>query len=251
MKSKAAARGSANSTTAIVPRARVRARTTHSGDSSPAKENTALSRQAYEAILQGIFAGRLVPGEVLNELALARDLRMSRTPITLAIRELLKDGLVVKVNSRRPTIARITRTDLQELFEMRCLLEGEAARRAASRIDRPTLGRLRSIGEDIGRHPAHAGVLSQWIDYDHDFHLAIAKASGNRRLAQDIERYRIIHRGLIHMRLKPEHVPQANAEHLCILAALEERNADRARQAMSTHIREWLAYYGGSFDEAE
>jgi DNA-binding GntR family transcriptional regulator len=210
--------------------------------SSKSQPDAALSRKAYEAILQGIFTGRLFPGKVLSEVAMARELAMSRTPIHSAIWELMKDGLVAKEKNRRPIVCQFTRTDLQELFEMRRLLEGEAAFRAASRIDRPTLAHFRSAGEAMEAHLNDPGILPKWIDFDDEFHCVIAQASGNRRLEKDIERYRTIHRGLIPMRLKPEHVPQAFAEHMRLLDALERRDPEQARQAMSEHIQEWQVY---------
>jgi DNA-binding GntR family transcriptional regulator len=246
---KAVLRGSAKRRRTVVRPARIRAAEIDSLGSRKSQQDGALSRKAYQAILERIFAGRLFPGKVLSEVALARELGMSRTPVHSAIRELVKDGLVAQEKNRRPVISHFTRTDMQEIFEMRRLLEAEAAYRAASHIDRPTLVRLRNTGEALERHLAEPDILIRWANFDEEFHRAVAQACGNRRLAKDIERYQLIHRGLNTMRLTPELVPQALAEHMRILGALERRDPNQCRLATLEHIQEWQAYYIRFFSE--
>jgi DNA-binding GntR family transcriptional regulator len=179
-----------------------------------------LSNRAYDAILQGIFSGRLFPGKILSEVVLVRELAMNRTPIISAIQEPIKDGLVTKEKDRRPVIRQFTPNELQELFEMRRLLEGEAAHRAATRIDRLTLSRIRSVGGTLRSGLSKPHILAKRVNFDEEFYWAVAHAFGNRRLANDIGRYRMIHRGFIPMRLRLEHIPQAYAEHMRILEPL-------------------------------
>lgn len=249
MTSRAVLRGSAKHRRTVVRPVRVGAAGIDSVESRMSQQDGPLPRRAYQAILEGIFAGRLLPGKVLSEVALARELGMSRTPVHSAIRELVNDSLVAQEKNRRPVVSHFTRTDMQEIFEMRLLLEGEAAYRAASRIDRPTLVQLRSTGEALGRHLAGRNILIRWANFDEEFHRAVAQACGNRRLAKDIERYRLIHRGLNTMRLTRELVPQALAEHMRILDALERRDPNQSRLATLEHIREWQAYYIRFFSE--
>lgn len=203
--------------------------------------------EAYQAILSDLFGGHLRSGEPISEVELSRRLGMSRTPVHQAVRELVRDGLLTQQPNRRPVFLAFAAQDVQEIYQMRQLLEGEAAAQAALRLDRPTLQSLAADCADLHKHLKSPKVLTLWADLDERFHRAIALASGNRRLAQDIFRYRLVHRGFNTIRFTADLVPQALAEHEHVLSALGARDPDAARSAMLTHLREWQAYYVRSF----
>lgn len=207
----------------------------------------ALAEAAYQAILAEIFAGRFRAGQPISEVELARRLKMSRTPVHLAVRELVRDGLLTQAPNRRPVFQPFTSVDVQEIYRMRQLLEGEAAQLAASRLDRPRLQMLKAQCVELRRHLKSPDLLARWADLDECFHREIAIASGNRRLAEDIFRYRLVHRGFNTMRFTADLVPQSLAEHERVLAALDRRDPEAARSAMLMHLREWEAYYVRSF----
>lgn len=212
-----------------------------------AEGGNALADAAYQAILAELFAGRFRAGESISEVELARRLNMSRTPVHLAVRELVRDGLLTQAPNRRPVFHPFTSEDVREIYQMRQLLEAEAAALAALRLDRPHLQMLQAQCADLRRHLKSPDVLTRWADLDERFHREIAIASGNRRLAQDIFRYRLVHRGFNTIRFTADLVPQSLAEHERVLAALDQRDPEAARSAMLTHLREWEAYYVRSF----
>lgn len=215
----------------------------------PGSANDALTDAAYQAILADLFSGTLKSGEPVSEVALARRLRMSRTPVHLAVRELVRDGLLTQLPNRRPVFHAFTAQDVQEIYGMRQLLEAEAAAQAALRLDRPTLQRLKDDCTALRKVLKARDILVRWADLDERFHRAIALASGNRRLAQDIFRYRLVHRGFNTIRFTTDLVPQSLAEHERVLDALDARDPQGARQAMLAHLREWQAYYVNSFSK--
>jgi DNA-binding GntR family transcriptional regulator len=206
-----------------------------------------LSDAVYDTLLEAILTGRLAPGTVVTEVGLAKQLDVSRTPVHDALRQLSKDGLVQQRANHRAVIASFTREDLFDIFDMRKLLEGEAARRAASRIDRQTLQGLRQTGEDLAAHPEAPGWLGRWADFDEQFHESIARASGSTRLCQDIVRYRAMHRSFNRLVTTRSCLTQALAEHLRILEALEHRDGEAAARAIRDHIQEWQAYFVSHF----
>ncbi len=216
-------------------------------DAAPAEGGDALADAAYQAILGEIFGGRMRSGESISEVELARRLGMSRTPVHQAVRELVRDGLLTQAPNRRPVFQAFTSADVQEIYQMRLLLETEAAALAALRLDRPTLQRLMADCADLRRNLRARDVLARWADLDERFHREIALASGNRRLAQDIFRYRLVHRGFNTIRFTADLIPQSLLEHEKVLAALDARDVEGARAAMTTHLREWQAYYVRSF----
>jgi DNA-binding GntR family transcriptional regulator len=210
-------------------------------------EGTRLSDAVYETLFDAILSGRLAPGAIVSEVSLAKQMEVSRTPVHDALRQLAKDGLVEQQAGRRAVITSFSRDDVYDIFEMRKILECEAARRAATRIDRATLAALRAIADDLKSNRGRADWHAHWSAFDENFHDAIAKASGSRRLSQDIVRYRTLHRGFNKMNTNIENLQQALDEHYRIMDALEKRDADAAAKGMFEHIQEWQAFFVNHF----
>jgi GntR family transcriptional regulator, rspAB operon transcriptional repressor len=202
-------------------------------------ERTRLSDAVYETLLEAIISGKLASGSIVSEVSLAKQLDVSRTPVHDALRQLAKDGLVEQRAGRRAIITTFSKEDVYDIFEMRKLLEGEAARRAASNIDGGTIAHLRNLGEDLQADTNKVDYLERWADFDEEFHEAIAKASGSIRLCQDIVRYRLLHRGFNKLTTTVECLQHALVEHFQILDALEKRDAETASKRMVEHIQEW------------
>lgn len=214
--------------------------------SSNAAKRSRVTEAVYGRLLSKILEHELAPGTLVSELSLARQLGVSRTPVHRAVRELIADGLIVERGRKRPVVATFSGEDVTDLFEMRKLLEGEAAYRAATRIDRPALATLREMASQTRRGLRRPGLLDRWAKFDESFHQKIAHCAGSARLRTDIARYRLIHRGLNKTLFTQELVPQALREHEAILDALERRDATGARNAMIRHIAEWAAFYASS-----
>lgn len=206
-----------------------------------------LSDLAYEKLVELILSGLLAPGSVLSELELSRHLKISRTPIHDALRQLAKDGLVEQKANRRAVVAAFTAADVFDIFEMRKLLESDAARRAALKIDRMALAKLREAADAMAAAVKKPNAIVRWADFDDLFHTTIASASGSVQLAQDIARYRMLHRSFNRLRTTLDVARQALGEHLRILKALGQRDAEWAASEMGAHIHEWQAYFVNHF----
>jgi DNA-binding GntR family transcriptional regulator len=199
-------------------------------------DGTRLSDAVYETLLKAIVSGELPAGSIVSEVSLAKRLEVSRTPVHDALLHLAKDGLVEQRAGRRAIITRFSKEDVVDIVEMRKLLEGEAARRAAKRIDAGKLARLRDRAEDLKRNPDETDFLTLRFDFDEEFHDAIAAASGSARLWQDIVRYRLLQRGFSRCAATIEYLRRTLAEYFAILAALEKRDGDLASKLMIEHI---------------
>ncbi len=210
-------------------------------------EGKRLSDAVYETMLDGIISGKLKPGTVVSEVALARQLKVSRTPVHDALRQLSKDGLVQQRANHRAVIAEFTAADIYDLYQMRKLLEGEAARLAAKGMNRATLANLRETTDMLAQNRDRPDWVELWADFDEEFHNAIAQASGSPRLWQDITRYHLLHRGFNKLGTTPEGLEHALQEHVRILNALEKRDAKEAQRAMVDHLQEWQAYFVNHF----
>lgn len=209
----------------------------------PDADRQRLSEAVYEALLDAILSGKLKPAEPISELELTRQLNVSRTPVHEAVGQLIKDGLVIQRPNCRPTITSFSAEEISDIYEMRRLLEGEAASKAASNIDEAALRRLREMSDEFAASLEAQQAIDLWVDYDDEFHALIAEASGSRRLKEDILRYRRLQRGFNRMNSNTSTLADAFAEHLAILESLERHDSAGARSTMQTHINNWQHFF--------
>jgi DNA-binding GntR family transcriptional regulator len=208
-----------------------------------ASDDASLSEAVYQRLLESILTGAYPQGAVLSELGVAREFKVSRTPVHDALRQLSKDGLVVRERNCRARVAGLTVDDIFEVFEMRKLLEGPATELAAARMDARQLLPLQQFAAELKEARRGQDWTARWAEFDDQFHSTIATASGNRRLAQDIHRYRLLHKGFNRLATEPEGLQQALAEHVSILAALEAHDGQLARERMIAHIAAWQVHF--------
>jgi len=212
---------------------------------------TFLVEAAYEAILENILSGALTSGTAISEVSLAKELNVSRTPVHQALARLAKDGLIEHRSGRKPRIARFGRDDVIEIYDMRLLLETAATQRAAKRIDPRTLAELTREADALAAAPDGVDWIRQALDFDVRLHDALAVAAGNRRLRQEIEKYRLLVRAFCRMTGNSENLREALQEHQTVLKALADRHPAAAGQAMARHVQKRLdAVLGTLYREA-
>ncbi len=202
-----------------------------------------LSEQVYESLVEMIVLGKLEPGRPVSEVELARLMNVSRTPIHEAVKQLAKDGLIVQSANRRPVVVSFGSDDIRDIYEMRIILESEAAAKSANRMDLPTLQRLEEALNQFRKIRPSESMIATWVQMDDEFHSAIANASGSPRLKLDINRYRLLHRVFNRSHSDPSVLLQAAEEHSAILEAFRKRSADLARKSMRRHLEEWQRFF--------
>ncbi|MBI3854508.1 MAG: GntR family transcriptional regulator [Planctomycetes bacterium] len=213
---------------------------------------TFLVEGAYEALLEKILSGGLPSGAVVSEVSLAQELNVSRTPVHQALARLAKEGLIEHRAGRKPRIARFGRDDVIEIYDLRLLLETAATQRAAERIDPRLLAELTREADALAAGPDGLEWTRAALDFDVRFHDAIASASGNRRLRQEIAKYRLQIRAFCRMTGNAENLRDALREHQAVLKALAERSPAAAGQAMAQHVQKRLdAVLGTLYREAK
>jgi DNA-binding GntR family transcriptional regulator len=205
-----------------------------------ALSRTFLVESAYEAILENILSGALASGAVVSEVSLAQELNVSRTPVHQALARLAKDGLIDHRSGRKPRIARFGREDVIEIYDMRLLLETAATQRAAKRIEPRVLADLTREADALAASPDGAEWNRQALDFDLRFHDALAAAAGNRRLRQEIAKYRLLVRAFCRMTGSAENLRESLKEHQAVLKALADRTPAAAGQAMAQHVQKRL-----------
>ncbi|MCQ0970347.1 GntR family transcriptional regulator [Paracoccus sp. TK19116] len=194
---------------------------------------TSQGQGAYRRLLDEIRTGRLTPGARLRETELAARLGISRTPVREAIRQLEADGLVVHVPRQGASIRRLDYAEVMELYEMRMVLEGTAARLAARAASDAELADLRMLNEEL----AEAGDTAAAHGLNRQFHRTLLAAARNRFLvgaSESLDRTLLI--------LGPSTLSErtrardAVSEHNSVMDALEARDGAAAEQAMRQHL---------------
>lgn len=193
------------------------------------------TQRAYELIRDKITTLELAPGEMLNDQALAEQLDMGLAPVREALKLLSHDGLV-DIPPNGIYVADVDIPELEQLSELRLLLETFCAEQAAHRATPDDLAVLEALQEE------QATVLPEdsmrLFEIDHKFHQAIAKAARNRHLEDTLERFFGLSQRLWHLAMpRLESLSDAVEEHLELVEAIRTGDSERAGQIMHDHVQ--------------
>lgn len=189
---------------------------------------------AYNALLNEIRSGTLLPGERLREIELSERLGVSRTPVREAIRQLEADGLVTHVPRQGATVRSLDYAEVMELYEMRAVLEGTAAHLAARAASDIELEELEVLNERL----AEAGTGPDAVRINGIFHATLLDAAKNRFLTKSMLS---LQKALLILGpsqlLDSDRAEAAVAEHRRIVVALKNRDGAVAETEMRAHIQ--------------
>ena len=193
-----------------------------------------ISQPVYERIKHDIVAATLPPGEPLVETLLAERYAVSRTPIREALRQLERDGLVERVG-RSMRVRYFTPEQIYEIYEVRGILEGAAARAAADRHTPFDVDRLHELLE---RLQDGEGDVERRMDLNRAFHAAIWRAGHNSILIEQIERLYLTSIGHMSTTLTDDaRWRDSIGEHRLLLEAIVAGDGDEAERLTLEHLR--------------
>ena len=205
----------------------------------PQKSRVPIRERVYESLRSAILAGRHDPGERLAEEHLAEELKVSRTPVREALHKLESEGLIRPLETRGFIVSRETKEEVEELFELRSVLEGYALRiicRKASDDLLKELGHLIQKAENALREKRIDEVF-KWNTQFHDtLHGLVTEKRRLHRLLVDMRKYVLMYR---RDTLKsPDGAREAVEGHKRIVMALELRDQDLCERMMRRHIQQ-------------
>jgi DNA-binding GntR family transcriptional regulator len=198
--------------------------------------------QVADALRRAIFNGEIRRGEELTQEGVATRLGVSRMPVREAFLMLERDGLLILNSHRKAVVRGLTAEDIIEHYDIRSLLEGEAAARACTCEDKTDIRSAYEQVERAGRmHDAAAFVEANLL-----FHRTIWEAAGNAYLVQLIEQ---LWNGLPpHLpELVPEQMDHSLREHEEMVEAILYGNPAAARDATTRHIQRSMKQFLASF----
>jgi DNA-binding GntR family transcriptional regulator len=200
-------------------------------------KSPSLEEMVYAKLEEEILSGELPMGESLGEIALAKRLGVSRTPVRGALHKLSEEGLVEILPNRGATVIGINIEDLVDIYRIRERLEGLASSLAAKRITADELEKMTEAVELAGFYH-EKNDIEHIKELDTVFHSIIFKASGSRFLSMTLTE---LHRKIKSYRKRslsvPGRVQKSADEHREILEAIKAGDSDKADSLTSLHVR--------------
>jgi len=202
--------------------------------------NRPLSEDVAERLREQIFSHELAPGSWLDEQNLAAAFGISRTPMREAIKVLASEGLVTTKMNKGAYVTQVDRRDLEQIFTVLSLLEGQAAKETAIKATEDQLTQLDNLHHRLEKAAADRDI-GQFFEINVKFHELIQEIAGNKWMNGVIEDLRKV------LKLQRRDSLTRNGrllsslvEHREILQAILKRDPQAAEQAMRKHLARGL-----------
>ena len=198
----------------------------------------ALYEEVAELLRQRIFKRELEPGSWIDELKLAEEYGISRTPLREALKVLAAEGLVTMKVRRGAYVTEVSEKDLADVYHLLSLLESDAAGVVAERASDAQRAELQALHADL---EAALPDRDRFFAVNEQFHMRLLEMADNRWRQQMVADLRKVMKLNRHSSLfKSGRIEESLAEHRAVMSALLARDANLTRQRMQEHFRNGL-----------
>ena len=198
----------------------------------------ALYEEVAELLRQRIFARELEPGSWIDELKLAEEYGISRTPLREALKVLAAEGLVTMKVRRGAYVTEVSEKDLADVYHLLSLLESDAAGVVAERATDAQRTELQTLHAELETAITNR---DRFFAVNEQFHMRLLEMADNRWRQQMVADLRKVMKLNRHSSLfKSGRIEESLAEHRAVMAALLARDAELTRQRMQEHFRNGL-----------
>lgn len=198
----------------------------------------ALYEEVAELLRQRIFGRELEPGSWIDEMKIAEEFGISRTPLREALKVLAAEGLVTMKVRRGAYVTEVSERDLADVYHLLALLESDAAGAVAQQATDAELAELRALHHDLERA---AEDRDRFFALNERFHVRLLEIAGNRwrnQMVADLRKVMKLNRH--NSLLKTGRIEESLVEHREIVEALARRDAAGATERMQAHFRNGL-----------
>lgn len=198
----------------------------------------ALYEEVAELIRQRIFRRELEPGSWIDEVKLAQEYGISRTPLREALKVLAAEGLVTMKVRRGAYVTEVSERDLAEVYHLLSLLESDAAAVVAGRASDADLKELQALHADLA---AATNDRDRFFAINERFHMRVLEIAGNRwrnQMVADLRKVMKLNRH--NSLLKSGRIAESLAEHAAVMQALVARDPEATRARMQEHFANGL-----------
>jgi DNA-binding GntR family transcriptional regulator len=205
---------------------------------APALSTRALYEEVAELLRQRIFSRALEPGSWIDELRIAEELGISRTPLREALKVLAAEGLVTMKVRRGAYVTEVSEQDLRDVYHLLALLESDAAAVVATTASDSQLAGLQALHNEL---EAAVSDRDRFFAVNERFHMRVLALANNRWRDQMVGDLRKVMKLNRHNSLfKNGRLQESLAEHRAIVEALLARQAGEAAQRMRQHFANGL-----------
>jgi DNA-binding GntR family transcriptional regulator len=196
-----------------------------------------LRGKVFLKLQNDILNGKYQAGDSLIETKLSESMGVSRTPIREAIRQLELEGLVSSVPNKGAVVNGVTKKDIEDIYTIRMMIEGLAARWAAENISKEELDELRETVE-LEEFYTNKNDTAHLMQFDSKFHEIIFKASKSRPLMHTLSTFHhYVQKARVTSLATPGRAMKSLEEHRAILNAIEAKMPDVAERLTVEHIK--------------
>jgi DNA-binding GntR family transcriptional regulator len=197
-----------------------------------------LDQKVYSQLKSMILDQNLKPGSKIYQEKLAEDLGISRTPLVNALKKLEQEHLITAIPRRGFYARHFSKEEMINIFELREVLEGLAARRAAIRISDNQIQKLRNFFKDF-KSFEDDDIVEKYAKEDRRFHNFLIQIGGDDLLSSILETYSVITFSyLVGLRGGLVRPPQETIrEHLAIIEAITRKDPEKAESVVRLHLR--------------
>lgn len=200
---------------------------------------TSITSQVSNAIRDAIVNGEYEPGQKLSEVNLSDYYQVSRTPIREALKQLEREGLVEIIPRVGTCVAKPTEKELKELFRVKEVLEGLAARLLAENRNHEIIKKIQSSVADMERAIQESNN-KLYVHANTTFHNGILKGADNSKLSYllNLLLNQIPYNRYVYLTIEnPKRLENSLNEHKAILSAIEKGDREQAENAMREHVK--------------
>ena len=198
----------------------------------------ALYEEVAELLRQRIFSRELEPGSWIDELKLAEEYGISRTPLREALKVLAAEGLVTMKVRRGAYVTEMSHDDVAQVYHLLALLESDAAARAAAHATDSQRTELLQLHERLEKQVRQRDAF---FVTNERFHMTLLDFAGNRwakQIVTDLRKVMKLNRH--HSLFKQGRLSDSLAEHRALMQAIAARDAEKARRLMREHFESGL-----------
>lgn len=197
-----------------------------------------LANQTADLLRKSIEQGKLSPGTHLIETDIAKELEVSRGVLREALRTLEQEGLVESAPGRGTLVTCPSERDIQEIYSLRQLLEGEAVRLAAEKASATDISDLEAILNKMQEF-IEQGDLTGVVEKDLEFHQSIWGIADHTKLKNVLEEMKVQIKVFLHVNTKLyEYLATGPVEHKAILENIRNGDGDKASKQMIAHLED-------------
>ncbi|NTZ19245.1 GntR family transcriptional regulator [Paenibacillus sp. JMULE4] len=203
-------------------------------------EGDSLSERVYLSLRQALLKGELYPGFRLVVLDIANSLGISQAPVREAMERLKQEGLLISKHNKGSFVSDITQKKIEDIYEMRELIEGFAVKRALPTLKSSDIDYLNRLYSEMKRCAQEDDVF-RLIEYDMRFHGLFYERCGNEVLSQQWNQIHVQIKRFIAVATQI-YFPKLEAvadSHIPLLRSLENGDVHEAEAIFSDHIKVW------------